>query len=337
MAVMDPCVIADAEGYHLFFSSLFCETPKGPSLFWRPELGDEFNILKLPTGIAYAFSADRGRSWEVRPTPLLMPAAGSWDDHRVETASAVVKGGVLHLFYCADSKQRLARYQVGEASLALNGKTLREALLVAGKSPARSRATPVLAGVTDRPSFRNNVQEPSALYADGRFELYFVGLRLSEPGAAVGGPEQSIRRVGLGRALLDDALNVIEVSDEPLVDLANIIEVKRMGDRLVLFTTLGGEGQAHRQDRIGYHTSRDGQHWSGPRELIAPLATGFDSWGCMSPTVVQEADRWVLFYTGLEHSFERPRERWGMSMGRDGWLFGTLGRAEAIAPGRGLP
>jgi hypothetical protein len=113
MAVMDPCVIADAEGYHLFFSSLFCETPKGPSLFWRPELGDEFNILKLPTGIAYAFSADRGRSWEVRPTPLLMPAAGSWDDHRVETASAVVKGGVLHLFYCADSKQRLARYQVG--------------------------------------------------------------------------------------------------------------------------------------------------------------------------------------------------------------------------------
>src|SRR5262249_22267625 len=90
MAVMDPCVIADAEGYHLFFSSLFCETPKGPSPFWKPEFGDEFNILKLPTGIAYAFSADRGRSWNVRSTPLLMPAAGGWDDLRVETASALL-------------------------------------------------------------------------------------------------------------------------------------------------------------------------------------------------------------------------------------------------------
>jgi hypothetical protein len=262
-----------------------------------------------------------------------MPAAGGWDDYRVETASALLKGATMHLFYCADRKQMLGRYQIGEVSLALDGRTLREALLVEGKSPKRNRATPVLAGVTDRSSFRNNVQEPSALYAHGRFELYFVGLKLSRPDEAIGGPWQSIRRVGLGRALMDGALNVIDVSDSPLVDLANIIEVKRMDDRLVLFTTLGGTGQAHQGDRIGYHTSRDGRHWSGPRELIAPLAAGFDSWGCMSPTVVQEADRWVLFYTGLEHSFERPRQRWGMSMGSNGWLFGTLGRAEAMAPG----
>src|SRR5271166_1096083 len=29
MIVMDPCVIADAEGFHLFFTSFFCDTRAG--------------------------------------------------------------------------------------------------------------------------------------------------------------------------------------------------------------------------------------------------------------------------------------------------------------------
>jgi len=132
--------------------------------------------------------------------------------------------------------------------------------------------------------------------------------------------------------VMDDSLNLIEISDKPLTDLANIIEVQRNGDRLVLFSTLPGEGEAHRRERIGYQTSRDGRSWSRPKAVVSSLPAGFDSWGCMSPTVVQEADRWVLFYTALDHSRERPGERWGMPMGRDGWLFGTLGRAESIAP-----
>jgi predicted GH43/DUF377 family glycosyl hydrolase len=332
MIVMDPCVISDAEGFHLFFTSFFCHTPEGLSPFWKAEFGEQFDIQKLTTGIAYAFSADRGMNWRVRPSPLLLPVGDSWDNFRVETASAVVKGGVLHLFYCADGKQRPARYQIGEASLALGGETLREALLVHGRTPSRGRATPVLAGITDRSSFRNNVQEPSALYFEGRFELYFVGLQFSEPGEAVDHPGQTLRRVGLGRALLDDSLKLIEVSDKPLTDLANIIEVKRTDDRLVLFTTLAGEGKAHRRERIGYQTSRDGRSWSRPKEVVSSRPMGFDSWGCMAPTIVQEADRWVLFYTALENSRERPKERWGIPLGRDGWLFGTLGRAESIAP-----
>lgn len=332
MVVMDSCVISDAEGLHLFFSSFFCDTPQGPSPFWKAEFGEQFDIMKLKTGIAYAFSADRGMNWTVRPTPVLMPVDDGWDDFRVETASALVKDGVLHLFYCADKKQMHARYQIGEASLALAGKTLRETLLVQGRTPTRSRATPVLAGITDRPSFRNNVQEPSILYFDGHFELYFVGLQLSDPGAAIDHPGQSIRRVGLGRALLDDSLKVVEVSEKPLIDLANIIEVHRMDDHLVMFTTLPGEGKAHRRERIGYHTSRNGVRWSRPKEVVASQPAGFDSWGCMSPTVVREADRWILFYTALENTRERPQERWGMSLGREGWLFGTLGRAESIAP-----
>ncbi|MGQ0636577.1 MAG: hypothetical protein ACT4QC_18340 [Planctomycetaceae bacterium] len=334
MIAMDPCVISDAEGWHMFFSSFFCDTPQGPSAFWKPEFGEQFDTMKLPTGIAYAFSADRGQNWTVRPTPLLLPVAVGWDDFRVETANALVKDGVLHLFYCADSKRKLTRYQIGEVSLALAGKTLREALLEQGRSPSRSREIPLLAGITDRSSFRNNVQEPSVLYADGRFELYFVGLEWSLPAEAVRAPGQALRRAGLGRAVLDDSLNVLEISDEPLLelDLVNIIEVKRTDAGLVLFMTLKGQGKAHRGEKIGYRTSRDGRSWSPSKVLITPSVAGYDSWGCMSPTVVQEADRWVLFYTALENAQERPDGRWGMSLGRDGWLFGTLGRAESVAP-----
>ena len=100
MIVMDPCVISDAEGFHLFFSSFFCDTPQGPSPFWKAEFGEQFDTRKLTTGIAYAFSANRGKNWTVRPSPLLLPVADGWDDFRVETASAVVEDGVLHLFYC---------------------------------------------------------------------------------------------------------------------------------------------------------------------------------------------------------------------------------------------
>jgi hypothetical protein len=329
MIVMDPCVIPDPEGYHLFFSTFFCESAHGLSLYWKPELGEQFDVMKLTTGIAYAFSADRGKSWSIRPRPLLLPDARGWDDLRVETASAVVEDDVLHLFYCADRKPAPARYQIGEASLALKGESLRQALLVQERTPSRSRSTPVLAGITDRPSFRNNVQEPSVLYSRGRFELYFVGLQFSQPAEAVGHPGQTLRRVGLGRAILDRSLNVIEVSGKPLLDLANMIEVKRTGDDLVLFTTLPGEGEAHRGESIGYHTSRDGRHWSRARKVLSSPTLGFDSWGCMSPTVVPEGDRWVLFYTALERTRERPQERWGIPLDPDGWLFGTLGRAES--------
>jgi predicted GH43/DUF377 family glycosyl hydrolase len=332
MIVMDPCVIADADGFHLFFSSFFCDALDGLSPFWRVEFGAQFDAQKLTTGIAYAFSADRGMSWEVRPTPLLLPVADGWDDFRVETPSAVVVDDILHLFYCADQKHRPARYQIGEASLALNGETLREALYVHEKTPSRGRTTPVVAGITDKSSFRNNVQEPSVLYFDGRFELYFVGLQFSEPNETVDHPGQLMRRVGLGRAVLDRSLNLIEVSDKPLIDLANIIEVKRTDDRLFLFTTMAGEGSAHRRERIGYHTSRNGRTWSRVREVVSSLPSGFDSWGCMSPTVVHEADRWVLFYTALENLDTRPDERWGLPLGNDGWLFGTLGRAESSGP-----
>lgn len=333
MIVMDPCVVADGNGYHLFFSSFFCETVSGLSPFWKPEFGEHADIGKLVTAIAYAHSTDRGKTWSVRPTPLLLPSDDGWDDFRVETASVLVQDGVLHLFYCADMKKLPARYQIGEVSLDLSDRTLSTALLESPAPLPRRRTAPVLAADFTRSCFHNNLQEPSVLPREGGgFELYFVGLQLKDPTAPVKHPGQGLKKVGLGRADLDDALKVLEITAEPLLEMANIVEVKRVDGKLVLFTTSAGQGDAHRNERIAYHTSPDGRSWSRSQEVISSLPSGFDAWGCMSPTVVQEQDRWVLFYTALENLAARPADRWGIPMGANGWLYGTLGRAECAAP-----
>jgi hypothetical protein len=332
MIVMDPCVIKDHEGYHLFFSSFCCDTPRGPTIVWQPRLGERLDASQLTTAIAYAFSSDQGRRWSIRHSPIFLPGDSGWDDFRVETASALVRNGILHLFYSADQKQRAGRYQIGEASLRLGAGTLRENLLVQEKQLVRGRSTPVLAGITSASSFRNNVQEPSALVSDDRFEIYFVGLQFSLASKPLDYPGQQLRRVGLGRAFLDGSLEVVEVSQTPLLDLANIIEVQRSTQSMVLFLTLPGEGDAHRGERIGYCTSRDGLTWSRPRTLVQSPPAGFDSWGCMSPTVVQESDQWTLFYTALENVGQPTAHRWGLSIGSGGSLFGTLGRAVCPMP-----
>jgi hypothetical protein len=331
MMVMDSCVIGDEEGFHLFFSTVFCETPDGPTMFWTPELGEQFNIAKLITGIAYAFSSDKGLTWRVRSQPVLLPDAEGWDDYRVETASAVIHRNVLHVFYCADRKELPARYQIGEASLALGERTLRAALLDDGEVLQRVRKTPLLAANFERSGFHNNLQEPSALFHDGGFELYFVGLQLSDPANPIGHPGQQLQRVGLGRATFSEALEPKDITPQPLLDFANIVEIKRTDDGLILFTTSGGDGEAHKGEYISYHTSRDGRRWSKGRALLSPRENQFDNWTCMSPTAIRDGDRWIVFYTALEHSNERPPDRWGMSLGNGRWLYSTLGRAESTA------
>jgi hypothetical protein len=337
MIVMDPCAIKDAEGYHLFFSSFFCETPTGLAISWDPGAGNPNDIANLTTAIAYAFSPDQGRTWTVRPTPVLLPGEAEWEDHRIETASTVVVGDTLHLFYSADGHRDgelfAARYQIGAVSLYLAGTTIREAFMDREAVFARQRDEPILPGVTDRHSFRNNVQEPSILRVGDHFELYFVGLGLAHPNEAIDYPEQETRPVGLGRAILDDAFEVIEVSDSALVDLAIIIEVRKIGDTYLLFSTLPGDGEVHQGERIGYFTSEDGLRWSRKCPiLVGEQGPDFDRWAAMSPTVVPESDQLVVFYTALSGAPEPPEGRWGIPLPENRRLYGTLGRAVAPAP-----
>lgn len=338
--VIDPCVLTDDEGYHLFFSSFFVETADGLSLFRDREASfedDSLALSRLTTAIGYAFSADQGLSWEVRSTPVLAPASGdAWDNGRVETANAVVADGALYVFYCADSVFApgvfTTRYQIGAARLELGGRGLREAMMADQGALRRVSDAPVLPGVTDRPSYRNNVQEPSVVVREDGFDLYFVGLRLADPTQPIGAPGQGIRQIGVGRAVLSRDLAVRAVSERPILSGANLIEVDRVDGRYFMFSAAGG-GEAHRGQRLAYRTSEDGLHWSRPRRILPEIGeSAFDSWGAHAPTVVQEGEGLVLFYTGLEAGPGGPEDRWGIPMNAEERLFATLGRAVSVEP-----
>ena len=328
MLAMDPCVLGDAEGLHLFYSTVFIESDSGLTQFWSPSLGEQFDISKLVTGIAYAHSQDDGLTWSIRTEPLLLPSASGWDDYRVETASAVVRQNRLHIFYCGDTKELIGRYQVGEVSIALDHQSIRDTLLSSETPLERQRSSPILPADFQRSGFHNNLQEPSVVLRDEGFELYFVGLQLSEPEQSLATTGQQLRRVGMGRARLNGSLQVQEITEEPLIEFANIIEVRRTHQGLIAFVTLPGEGDAHQGERIAYYTSEDGRSWSKYKTVLSPRSGQFDNWACMSPTAVYRNDRWLLFYTALRHDSNRPADRWAIALGNDGWLQGSLGRAE---------
>lgn len=329
MLVMDPFVLTDEEGLHLFYSSVFIPTREGMTQVWTPDRGEQFNISKLTTGIGYAYSEDHGLTWTIREQPLIRPSKNEWDDYRVETASAVIRGDTLHVFYCGDCQRSVGRYQIGAVSVPLKNQSIRESLLHSKEPIARQRSTPAIRSNFEKTCFHNNLQEPSILLHDDGFEVYFVGLQMSLPKQALADEGQQLQRIGMGRALLSETFDVREITDEPVLEFANIIEVRRLDEGLIAFVTLSGEGDAHQGERIGYHTSQDGVSWSQSKSVLFPRAESFDNWGCMSPTAIREGDHWILFYAALKHDTHRKAETWAMSLGEDGWLSGSLGRAEA--------
>jgi len=83
----DPGVLRDDDGnYHLFFTSLFCRTGDAWSLFWDPTNPDDCTLDDPLGTIAYAFSSDRGRTWEIRSDPVVLPSESGWDSGDLETA-----------------------------------------------------------------------------------------------------------------------------------------------------------------------------------------------------------------------------------------------------------
>jgi predicted GH43/DUF377 family glycosyl hydrolase len=335
--IFDPQVYADDEGYHLFYTTTFCRRPYSFAYTWDPANPYRCNIVHTVGSIGYAFSSDRGLSWQFRETPVVMPGLSGFDAAKIETAHVFRIDDTLYLSYSADgdaSGRKLAsRYQIGIAKLELGKRSLREALLE-GSASFERRSEPLLAYSLEEGSLHNNVQEPSIIVRDGRIELYYVGLGLKLPREAIDAPGQVITSVALGRANFDLDLVPICAPEDGLLIGANITEVKYFDGAYHLFATAFSDGEFHRGEQITYATSQDGRHWSAPQLLLSPGELPvFDNWGLMAPTVVPEDDRVILFYTayGAEphQCFPVPADgRFGMPVdGGTQCLSATLGRA----------
>ena len=129
----DPAVVKDAEGYHLFYTTYFCKANGNYYYSWDAGNLAACNIIDAPAGIGYAFSSDGGYNWEFRGSPVLLRGDQPWNRGDVETAHVAVLGDTLYLFYSAWGEyqgQPLShRYQIGVATLDLEGKSIRQRLL----------------------------------------------------------------------------------------------------------------------------------------------------------------------------------------------------------------
>jgi predicted GH43/DUF377 family glycosyl hydrolase len=335
--VFDPGVYADDEGYHLFYSTPFCRRRDLLAYTWDPASPASCNIVNALGSVAYAFSPDRGLTWEFRETPVVLPSGTGFDSAKIETPHVFRVGETLYLAYSADGDRAgekfPSRYQIGLARLELGGRSVRDVLM----DPAREfeRSPRPLLPADPRPGrFDNNVQEPSIVVREGRIELFFIGLGLSLPEAQMDAPAQAIQSVALGRAELDLEMNLLSRSETPIMDAVNISEVKHFEGRYHLFASSLVSGEFHHGEEITYATSADGRNWTPQQVLLSPgERPGWDNWGLMAPTLVVESDRVVLFYTAYEAvpspCFPVPRNgRFGRPVEGDAQcLFATLGRA----------
>jgi len=341
----DPCVIKDGGGYHAFFTALFFRKHDKYCLSYDPENKDDYDRNDHKGTVAYAFSDDRGLTWTFRETPVAMPGPEPWQAHALETPNVLKIGDKLYLFYSAlgvkDGKEFDYRYQIGVATLDLDGNTARESLLDESIQFANKK-DPLLPFYLEKTHRHNNTQEPSALLKDGRIELFYVGVKLKIPAESVTAPGQHMTDVAIYRAVFDQELRLIEPAKDALVYPAlfthgNIIEVHYYQDSYHMFSTESPlfNHDSHKDEVIAYCTSEDGRKWLGSEVILRKGdKNAFDNWGVTSPTVVFEKDQVVLFYTAWEREEHPglpgpPDGRFGAPHHGQSTIYATLGRAVA--------
>jgi len=335
----DPAVLKDGEGYHLFFTTIFCKKSGSYYFSWDSHNLGACDITNVIGSVGYAFSADDGYTWEFRGSPVILPGPEGWQSGDLETPHAAILGDTLYLFYSAmgeySGQPFPHRYQVGVATLDLNGETIRQRLMSEAVT-FQKRSDPLLPFNVTSTAFDNNTQEPSVVIRDGKLEVFYVGVGFSLPGEHADAPGQSITSVGMAKAVFDQNLNLISRSNGYLIDNANITEVKYVGGTYHVFSTTLEQGEFHQNEKINYFSSTDGTNWSASEILLYPGEGGaFDNWGIMAPTVVVEDQSIVMFYTGWSIEDHEcfpepfpPDVRFGRpSDNNTKCIYGSVGRA----------
>ena len=173
----DPAIYEDQDGYHLFFTSYYCKKNFAWFYSWDPANPGDCDIIGAIQTLGYAFSSDKGVTWKIRTTPLLVLGPEDWDKDAIETASVIMNNNTLYLFYSASGLKNgtlfSERYQIGLAKLDLGGKTVKQSLLNDGDNFVK-QAKPFIAYDTQTVSDQNNVQEPSIIFKDNQFEFFYI-------------------------------------------------------------------------------------------------------------------------------------------------------------------
>ena len=339
MMAWDPDIIREGNKVHFFFASLFCKKDNDWYFSWNPDDFNACSIQNVSFSIGYAFKDESvSDKFVFRPTPLIeLGKIGEWDDGQIETPEVIRRGSKYFMFYSAMPKNRKtpndksARYQIGVASIDLadhGGSSLQDLLLKDTQIRFQKNiANPILpnSNIIDRFD-RENTQEPTVIYRDGRFELFYTGIRADKKGtnqpldqdeALLDNAE--FREIGLGRICLNDALSrqACPLDDKPLLTMkftpggpegtmVNMPNVYWHQNRYYLFYTRdGGKDDNHQGEKIYYRTTLDLINWEKENLIIAGGESDEDNWGVHSPAV-------AMIDTDRGSFFEMVYQSWGV-------------------------
>ncbi len=280
------------------------EAPDGSTAHWKsdPFVMKEDGVYKMwfgynadgtKTQIGYATSFD-GIDWTVRQLPALpLGADGEWDDEDVETPFITFANGNYHMYYCARGEPEGGEWSP-EVTYRIGHATSSDGLIWT-KDPNN----PVLdlGGPGDWDELVS--AEPSVVYKDGEFELFYVGGYLE----GVEGSEVLVLELGL--ATSTDGSSWTRYAGNPVIVSAadNVYApfVLYNGSGYELWYTGGPKGDPYfPEGPFWYYTSNDGRSWTKAEQtaLDKGSAGDWDSSGIFGPTVLIEGDKEKMWYSG---------------------------------------
>lgn len=323
----DPYILKEGNDTHLFFGTLFCKKGSQYNIAWNPQQPTDCQLKDVIFAIGYGYRKNGSGEFIFRKQPVLYPGTiGSWDDNYIETPSVVKVKNKYYLFYSAWNKRQWKRYQIGVAMLKGSGELQKE-LLEKNRQFKRLLAEPLLPRSSIPHRFdRDNTQEPSVIFKDGTFELFYIGIRASKKGKDIPSGEpigegplrdsQSIfEELGFGQACFNSELKNIpcknQLAKEALLtttfkgdnfkgDYINIPEIRYFNGRYYLFYTdfSTGKGPLFKGNEIKYRTSVNLIDWSWPKLVLGPSTKGEDNWGLSAPTFAFGDNSIELYYSG---------------------------------------
>lgn len=248
----------------------------------------------------YKLTSANGTEWSVANggQPVLEGSRG-WDAYGVETPAVLRVGDTYHMYYTAYQKPGGYIFTMGHATSPDGEHWTKQGELTS--------LTSVVGRQDGNPWGWLARAEPTAVYHDGAFWLYFTDVRCRVD--CKSGKAPAIRGISLAKS--QDGHHFTQVGTEPvLLQSASYPEsegwegystpwVLHDGTSFHLFADVFRKGAKHYQTRIAHYQSEDGVHFREvERDVVRVEGHPWATKSVRAPSVLVDRGRWMMWYAG---------------------------------------